>query len=179
MDDKAIGIASKIFEHATASFSFERMSIILIISLAILKVPQPIFDIAGVSFSQHVISGASFTFIVSLCTVVVRAAFKIGLFLKLWVEEKLGKKYLEEIINDLTVDEFNCLMMFFFPKRSEVILLNMTRPIVVGLMNKGILFPAGTGSLDSVPFQISNYYKPYLFMIVENIKKDMMNKDGS
>jgi len=165
MDDKSIGIVSKLFEYANIAFSFESMITLLVISLAILKIPQSILGMLGVSLSEQVISGASLTFIISSCTLFVRVIFKIGRSLSEWVLEISLNRHFKKAIKELNAGEFDCLMRFFFPISVEIRMLNIQNPTVVGLINKGIIFPVviGSHSLDSVPCQISKNCKPYLY----------------
>ena len=181
MDDKSIGIASRLIEYANIAFSFESMIILLVISLAILKIPHSILEMAGVSLSEQVISGASLTFIISSCMLFVRGIFKIGRSLREWVLGISLNRYFKKAIKELNAEEFDCLMRFFFPISVEIRMLNIQTPTVIGLINKGIIFPVviGSHSLDSVPCQISNNCKPYLFPIIADMKKDMIKKEDS
>lgn len=177
MDDKTVGLLAKFIELTSKTLSFESMTILLVISLFILKAPNSWWDYFNIELPQEILPYTGGVFIFSLGVISVKSVFSIGRKFKEKIESLSGQTYTNNIIDNLNQDEILCLSVFFIPKMTEIVHLNENSIVVIGLINKEIIAQAAIEfAMDKTPFQISREFKPYLTKKFSKMKKRIIQK---
>jgi len=170
MDEKTVATIAKLFDLVNKTFSIESMAILLVLSLAFLKIPPSILAYFNITLPQEWMPYAGGLFIFSSVTLSVRGCFRLANISIKGIKNLVVISPYENIINTLTPDEISYLAQFFIPEQKEIVLFDEDCSIVLGLIVKRIIVKVAYGDISSrTPFKISERYKPYAAKLFSNV----------